>query len=64
VAGFDADRTEQVLNWPLRDVFLAFVNYLQESARENYANELQVWATIAPHKKRPGKPPEPPKILR
>jgi hypothetical protein len=48
----------------LRDIFLAFVNYLQEMARENYATELMIWATLAPHKKKPGKPPEAPKILR
>jgi hypothetical protein len=64
VAVYDPERVERVMYWPLRDLFLAYSHILQESARENYATEVQVWATIAVHKKRPGKPPALPKILR
>jgi len=45
-------------------LFLAFVEYLRASARENYHVEMIVWALTAPHRKHPGRPPDIPSILR
>jgi hypothetical protein len=53
-----------VTYWPLRDLFLASIQRIREAARRNYELELVVWALLAPHQKRPPKPPDVPGILR
>ncbi|MGH9685288.1 MAG: hypothetical protein ACRD4S_16960 [Candidatus Acidiferrales bacterium] len=52
------------MDWPLRDLFLAFIDRMKEAARRNYETELLVWAILAPHQKSRTKPPDLPKILR
>lgn len=50
--------------WPLRDLFLEFIERLRQEAREQYRAELLVWAVLAPYQKRPGSPPSIPSILK
>lgn len=64
VAGFNPGRFEEVKNWPLRELFLAFLDRMRETARRNYETELLVWAILAPHQKRAPKPPDVPALLR
>lgn len=52
------------MQWPVRELLLAYIAMLKDSAMERYQSDLQVWATLAPHTKDPGKPPKPPKILK
>lgn len=52
------------MDWPLRDMFLAYIDRLKDDARKHYEFEVLVWAALAPHKKKPGKPPDVPAILR
>lgn len=52
------------MEWPLREMFLAFLARLQERARSNYELELLVWAILAPYQKRAGKPPDVPAVLK
>jgi hypothetical protein len=55
---------EKVFEWPLRDIFLAYIERLRESARRNYEIELIVWSSLAPHQRRKTDPPALPRILR
>ncbi len=64
LAGFDWDRAKRVMRWPLREALLAFEHLMEARAREVYAQEVSVWAQLAPHQKKPPKPPKPPKILK
>ena len=64
VAEWHADRIEVVLDWPLRDLFLARIAGLQAEARRAYETSLLVWAATAPHYRETPKPPEVPAILR
>jgi hypothetical protein len=64
VANFDPARVEVVLDWPLRDVMLAFVAILKERERAKYYVDLLLWAIVAPYVKHKGKPPQLPKILK
>lgn len=64
LAGYDWDRAQRVVNWPLREALLAFENLLQREAADVYAREVQTWAQLAPHMKKKSKPPKPPEILR
>lgn len=52
------------MNWPLRDLFLQYVDRLREAARGNYEMELLVWAILAPYQKQSTRPPVVPSILR
>lgn len=52
------------MDWPLRDLFLAFIDRMRDQARRNYELELVVWALLAPHQQRPPKPPDVPAVLR
>ena len=63
VAGHDPERIERVLDWPLRDIFVAFSERTRQAALERYRAELLVWAVLAPYQKRPPKPPAIPSIL-
>jgi hypothetical protein len=64
VAEHDFGRFDEVMDWPLRELLLAFVARLRSRARETYALELLVWAALAPHQKKAQKPPSIPSILR
>lgn len=55
---------QQVFEWPLREIFLAYLEALRDAARENYNRDVLVWAALAPHQKRASKPPDLPKVLR
>jgi hypothetical protein len=63
-AGFDPARFEEVSGWPLRDLFLAYLENQKQIARESYHTELLIWASLAPHSKRTRKAPDLPKILK
>ena len=63
-AGFDPARFEEVRDWPLRDLFLNYLERQKEIARENYHTELLIWAVLAPYRKRPSRAPDLPKILK
>lgn len=64
VAAQDPARAEEVMDWPLRDLFLAFIERLRQAAVERYRAELLVWAMLAPYQKRSQKPPQIPSILK
>lgn len=64
MAGFDPARFDDVLEWPLRDLFLGFIERMRDQMRRNYEVELLVWAVLAPHQKRQSKPPDVPALLR
>jgi hypothetical protein len=53
-----------VLDWPMRDLFLAYLARLQEQVRAQYYVDVLVWASLAPYQKRAEKPPSMPKILK
>ena len=64
VARHDAGRVREVFEWPLRDLLLAYLEYLRAGARRNYEMELLVWSALAPHQRRKIDPPKLPRILR
>lgn len=64
LAGYDYDKYQTVLRWPVREAFEAMVNLLRKQALDAYRNEYIVWALLAPHAKKQPKPPELPKILK
>ena len=53
-----------MLDVPLVDLLHALRSNLRTLATQRYHTELTVWASLAPHQKKPGKPPELPAILR
>jgi hypothetical protein len=52
------------MEWPLRDLFLAYIARLREAARDSYEVDLLVWAILAPHQKHASRPPDIPAILK
>lgn len=52
------------MDWPLRDLFVAFIERMREAAIERHRAEVLVWAVLAPYQKERSKPPAPPRILR
>jgi hypothetical protein len=52
------------MDWPLRDLFLAFVERLREAAVEQHRAAMLLWAVLAPHLKERSKPPALPAILK
>lgn len=52
------------MDWPLRDLFLAFAERMRQAALERYRVDLLVWAVLAPYQKREQKPPRIPEILK
>jgi hypothetical protein len=64
IAGHDLDRAERVLLWPLRDMLESYVWRLRRDATDTHRHDMLVWALLAPHQKRPDKPPRRPEILR
>lgn len=63
LSGCRPDRIEEVLSWTVRDGLEAYVACLRERAREDYRTELFLWAILAPWRKEPSDPPQPPAIL-
>ena len=63
-AGHDAGRFREVMDYPLRELFLGYTARLREIARRNYELDVLVWAALAPHQKNPAKPPDVPALLR
>jgi len=64
VAEYDPARFDALMDWPLRDLFLAFIERLKRQARRSYEVDVLVWAVLAPYQKRQTKPPGLPAILR
>jgi hypothetical protein len=64
VARYDPARIEVVLDWPLRDLFLAYLDKARELARAEHYVDLLIWASLAPYQKQREKPPKMPKILK
>lgn len=52
------------MDWPLREMFLAYLALLKEQARKAYQFDVLVWAALAPYQKRQSRPPDIPVILR
>lgn len=52
------------MQWPLRDIFVHFLEQLKDHAREQYRADLLRWAVLAPYQKRASKPPAIPSILK
>lgn len=50
------------MEWPLRDLFLAYLERLVKSARHAYEVDIVVWAVLAAGGGK-GKKPEPPAVL-
>ena len=53
-----------MLDWALRDLFLAYLARLKEQVRAQYYVDVLVWATLAPYQKQKESPPSLPKILK
>ena len=64
LAGYDYDKYQAVLRWPLREAFEAMAQHLRKQALDAYRHEYIVWALLAPHAKKQPKPPELPPILK
>lgn len=60
----DHGRIREVLDWPLREVMLAYVALLKAAALRTYEMELLVWSSLAPHMRRKTDPPKIPRVLR
>jgi len=52
------------MDWPLRDLLLAYVECLRVAARKSYTLDLLVWSALAPHQRRKTDPPSIPRVLR
>jgi hypothetical protein len=64
VAGHDWEKAQRVLDWPLHEVLIAYVEQMREAALDSYQHSIIVWALTAPHSKKPAKPPRVPAILK
>lgn len=64
LAGYDVERAQSVLRWPLREALIAYRTRLMDSARASWRHETAVWAAIAPHSSKKSEPPAVPPILR
>lgn len=64
VAHEDPGRIREAWDWPLRDLFLAYLECMRVTAWRNYELELLVWSALVPHQRRKTDPPAIPKILR
>jgi len=63
IAHHNPDRANYVLTWFIRDGLLCAVELQREAAERQYMNQLQIWATLAPHQKQAPRPPKVPAIL-
>lgn len=64
VAQFDYAKAQAVLDWPLHEVLLAYVERVRDAALQQYNQSVLVWAITSPHMKKPPKPPRVPAILK
>lgn len=65
VAAHDPDHFARLLDWPLVDLLTAFRERVAKPRLlEQWRHDMTVWALLAPHSKQPGKPPDPPALLR
>jgi hypothetical protein len=64
VAGHDPDRADRILDWPLRELLLAYIETMKAAALESYRHASIMWALTAPHSKKAQKPPRVPSILK
>jgi hypothetical protein len=64
LAGFDPDRAQVILRWPLREACLCYVERLKREAMIEYRHQAMLWASIAPHSTKKTDPPRLPTILR
>lgn len=64
LAGWDPDRVRVVARWPLREALWAWEERVKSKAFEQWRFDVLCWALLAPHRKKPGKPPRQPKILQ
>lgn len=62
IAGQDPTRFDEVMEWTLRDLFLAYLEQMKSSARHAYEVELLMWAVLAAGGAKV-KRPEPPAVL-
>lgn len=63
VAGYDYDRAQAVLRWPMREALVSFSRVLRETAAESWHRSYVRWALTAPYQKKPRKAPPIPSIL-
>jgi len=63
VAGWDHDEIQRVLDWPLRELCLAYLARLKADALRTYETALLVWASRTAFGGKT-KPPELPGILK
>lgn len=52
------------MDWPLREMLLAYLDCLREAALRKYEMELQVWSSLAPYQRRKTDPPALPRVLK
>ena len=64
VARYDLERIRGVMDWPLRETFLAYIECMKVAARRNYEIEVLVWSALAPHQRTKKDPPAIPRVLR
>jgi hypothetical protein len=64
VARHDYDRLLIVLNWPLRELLIAYVETLRSAALESFRYDMVLYWLQAPHLKKPRQPPKVPSILK
>jgi len=64
VAGGELERAIRIRDWPMRDLFLGYIEVLKRDARRTYEIDLLVWSALAPHQRRKTDPPRVPRILR
>lgn len=66
LAGHDYDAAQRILDWPLREAFHGYLNYLKRTALEEWRWARLEWASLKPTTRggKLSKPPARPPILR
>ncbi len=64
LADYEPPRILAVLQWPLREALLKYVQRMKSEALIEHRHQVMLWAALAPHGKEKRKPPRLPKILR
>lgn len=64
LAGFDPRRAQQILSWPIREVFLCFIQKKREDAISAFRHEQLLWAQFQAFSSKKIKPPKAPGILK
>jgi hypothetical protein len=60
----DPARYDGALDWPMRDLFEAYLARVKDQTLVQYYVDVLVWATLAPYQKQKESPPPLPKILK